>query len=236
MSIVFVIFVIQKSKNIDKQRFAVYNVGIMNTITNQTNPADYRLPRYREIPNVGLYLEQCAKYVNMHLTPLGFPELTTSMISNYVKQKIISGPQKKQYGAEHIACLVVLAIMKSVLSIEDARLILDDKRSQYDIASGYDVFCDIFEAQLKETFRPTAAKAPAMRKKEGSAFPSTGIVHNVVFAAVHKIYLNRQIKELRDRMQNDEAAAKQGAKKKDKEASAKEEQTHESSVDTDPVG
>ena len=45
----------------------------------------FRLPRYREIPNVGLYLEQVAKYINGYLNVLGYADITPSMISNYVK-------------------------------------------------------------------------------------------------------------------------------------------------------
>ena len=44
----------------------------------------FRLPRYTQIPDVGLYLEQVVRYVNAHLAPLGEPELTSSMVSNYV--------------------------------------------------------------------------------------------------------------------------------------------------------
>ena len=63
------------------------------------------LPRYAEIPNVGLYLEQVTKYINGYVAPLGCLELTTSMVSNYVKKGIIPKPIKKQYYAEHIWCL-----------------------------------------------------------------------------------------------------------------------------------
>ena len=31
---------------------------------------DFRLPRYNEIPNVGLYLEQTTKYISQYLEPL----------------------------------------------------------------------------------------------------------------------------------------------------------------------
>lgn len=55
----------------------------------------FRLPRYAQIPDVGLYLEQVVRYVNTHLAPLGEPELTSSMVSNYVKQGLISSPIKK---------------------------------------------------------------------------------------------------------------------------------------------
>ena len=50
----------------------------------------FTLPRYDEIPNVGLYLEQTAKYISEYLNCLGDFTLTRSMISNYVKKGIIA--------------------------------------------------------------------------------------------------------------------------------------------------
>ena len=64
---------------------------------------DFRLPRYAEIPNVGLYLEQTTKYINSYLAPLGCPEVTSSMVSNYVKKGLLPNPIKKQYDSQHIA-------------------------------------------------------------------------------------------------------------------------------------
>lgn len=212
----------------------------MSTIFDYESLAEYHLPRYKEIPDVGLYLEQCAKYINMQLTPLGFPELTTSMISNYVKQKIISGPQKKQYDAEHIACLTWLAITKSVLSIEDARMILDNKRNQYSIPEGYDYFCEIFEGQLKEVFRASSdKKICSQKKKDTPNFPSQGIVHSVVFCVVHKIHLNIQIETLRREIEVAEQSSSKNEKeqkKKSKETPPTEVTIGEQSKENDSVG
>lgn len=69
-------------------------------------PADinhFHLPLYREIPNVGLYLEQTVKYINECLKPLGCIKVTPSMISNYVKKGYVTSPLKKQYDATQIA-------------------------------------------------------------------------------------------------------------------------------------
>ena len=55
----------------------------------------FHLPRYFEIPDVGLYLKQVVKYINDILSPLGLPEMTASMISNYVKQGLIDKPVRK---------------------------------------------------------------------------------------------------------------------------------------------
>ena len=79
---------------------------------------DFHLPRYQEIPDVGLYLVQAAKYINSSLMPLGDGMLTGSMISNYVKKGLIGNPVKKQYSRDQIAYLIFIAICKSVLSLD----------------------------------------------------------------------------------------------------------------------
>ena len=65
-----------------------------------------RLPHYWEIPSVGLFLDQTAKYVSEYLKPLQDASLTGSMISNYVKKGLLSNPVKKQYSREQIAVAV----------------------------------------------------------------------------------------------------------------------------------
>ena len=46
----------------------------------------FGLPRYEEIPDVGLYLEQTANYITDYVRKLGGNEFTGSMIRNYVKR------------------------------------------------------------------------------------------------------------------------------------------------------
>ena len=67
---------------------------------------DFRLPRYSEIPNVGLYLEQVTKYICEYLAPIQDNAITGSMISNYVKKGLVSSPVKKLYNREQIAYLL----------------------------------------------------------------------------------------------------------------------------------
>ena len=55
----------------------------------------FALPKYNEIPNVGLYLEQASKYVSEFSVVLQGGAVTGSMISNYVKQGLLSNPVKK---------------------------------------------------------------------------------------------------------------------------------------------
>lgn len=108
---------------------------MMSIIENKINPieaqrcpvSEFRLPTYMEIPDVGLYLEQVSKFINSCLARDTGIRLTTSMISNYVKQKLISHPEKKQYSREQIATLMMIALCKTVLSLDEIRLLLESE-------------------------------------------------------------------------------------------------------------
>lgn len=163
-----------------------------NYITPKANISDFRLPRYSEIPNVGLYLEQVAKYVNGYLSPLGCMELTTSMISNYVKKDIVSNPIKKQYYAEQIAYLFFIAVAKNVLSIENTNVILKMQKEVYATETAYDYFCEEFEGMLQAVFYGSE-KSPVSSEKN---YQVKNMLQSVLFAAAHMVYLNDQFADL----------------------------------------
>ena len=91
----------------------------------------FYLPTYKEIPSVGLYLDQTSKYINECLTDLPDVELTNSMISNYVKKHLIANPIKKQYGRDQIACLLFIALTKNALTLDDVAGLFELQKSRY---------------------------------------------------------------------------------------------------------
>lgn len=162
-------------------------------IKTKSNIQEFRLPRYSEIPNVGLYLEQVAKYINGYLTPLGCMELTTSMISNYVKKGVIANPIRKQYYSEQIAYLFFIAIAKSVVSIENASVIIKMQKEVYDAATAYDYFCKEFECMLRSVFG-LAYEEPVPSSKNHQI---KNVLRSVLYASAHMVYLNDQFIEIR---------------------------------------
>ncbi len=112
----------------------------------------FRLPRYQEIPNVGLYLEQAAKYINEYMTPFAQFSLTPSMISNYVKKDLIANPVKKQYSRDQIAYLFFIAVAKSVISLDALAAFVKLQQRTYPLQKAYDYFCTEFENVLQFTF------------------------------------------------------------------------------------
>ena len=116
---------------------------------------DFRLPRYNEIPNMGLYLDQATKYVYEYLAPLGEYTLTPSMISNYVKKGLIANPVKKLYGRDHIAYLFFIAVAKSVLSLDALTGFIKLQQQTYTLPKAYDYFVEQLEQLLFFTFEIT---------------------------------------------------------------------------------
>ena len=108
----------------------------------------FRMPRYDELPNQGLYLEQTTQYINHVMAPLGCMELTSSMISNYVKKGIIASPIKKLYYREQIAYLFYITIAKNVLSLEHIQLLREMQEKSYPKEIAYNYLCDEFENML----------------------------------------------------------------------------------------
>ena len=108
----------------------------------------FHMPRYKEIPNVGLYLDQTVQYINQCIAPLGCSQVTTAMISNYVKQGSYVKPVKKLYYAEQIIHLLVIAIMKNVLSIENIHKLFHMQKGVYTDQVAYDYFCSELENML----------------------------------------------------------------------------------------
>ena len=108
----------------------------------------FHLPRYEEIPDSGMYLEQTAKYICEFLNPVLGNAITTSMISNYVKKDLIDNPVTKQYYREQIAYLIFIAIAKNVMSLDGLINFIALQKRTYDLRKAYDYFCDQFEVTL----------------------------------------------------------------------------------------
>ena len=146
---------------------------------------DFHFPAYNEIPDVGLFLEQTGKYINEFLKPILKSELTGSMISNYVKKKIIDSPVKKQYYRDHIVDLIFIAIAKPILSLESIRQMVVVEKALSNSREMYETFCSIFEETLKKTFHLSDER---QIKEEGDN--ATTVMRYISAAVSYKIFLD----------------------------------------------
>lgn len=158
----------------------------MNNIEIKNSLTSFHLPPYEEIPDVGLYLEQVARYINGFL--VDFPELqvTTSMISNYAKAKLFERVNKKTYTRDQIATLLFITLSKSVMSIDYVRTALTLCRDKkYDWHKAYSYYRHQLQEALNDIFRPTSEKNTSGLSEDMI------MLQNVCTAIAHKMYLER---------------------------------------------
>lgn len=157
---------------------------------------NFHLPRYHEIPDVGLFLEQTVRLINQYLQPLGGMEITPSMVSNYVKHKLIDPPIKKQYSRDQIAYLVFMAVAKTVMPLEDIRTLFVLQRTHYAPEVAYNYLCEEFENVLQYIFNIK----PALDTIGHSNTPVKMLLRTIITTIAHKIHLQKYFEAIKQEL------------------------------------
>lgn len=145
----------------------------------------FALPLWNEIPSVGLYLDQTVKYVNGYLKDYPGMEITGSMVSNYVKLKILPKAIKKVYSREQIAEIFFVAIAKNILSMDEIRACFAMMEGATTIENGYVLFRNQL-LTLLASFREMS-----FPRQDAKADAEEQILTNIVVAIAHKMYLDQ---------------------------------------------
>lgn len=142
---------------------------------------EFYLPAYEEIPDVGLYLDQTAKYINSFFSDYPQLQVTPSMIANYVKLKLVARVHKKTYNRDQIACFFIIALSKTVLSMDHIRILLGSQ-SVLDHAADYACFIGCMKENL--SYLNGIPYSNASRD-----IPHHEMLNRVTVAICHKMFL-----------------------------------------------
>lgn len=168
----------------------------MDIILDETTLRDIehtRLPRYQEIPDVGLYLNQAVKYINDIIYPLLQTTVTETMVSNYVKMHLVPSPVKKRYGREQICHLLFIAMGKTILSLDNIHLMLQMQLATHETREAYTYFCREFENQVRLSFG-LEPLTPELNQEGGD---EKRLLRRMIAALAQKIYLEHCFRHLR---------------------------------------
>ena len=121
---------------------------------------NFRLPRWNEIPNIDLYIDQVVSYLENYLSNYIKNEnekksekiITKTMINNYVKHEVIKPPVNKKYNREHIAYLFVIFILKQNYSMDEIKKLITLALDTSSTEDAYNRFCSEVEKAIKMTF------------------------------------------------------------------------------------
>ena len=151
------------------------------------------LPKYEEIPDVGLYRDQVTKYVNAYFEKFPNLSITNSMISNYVKQGLLPKCEKKLYRRDHIMRLIMIVFGKEVLSTEDLKQLFELQVRSYpnDVAYNY------FLLELDNVSKYICGIQDEMRIIGKQNTAEKNLLRNTVIALTHKLYITLSLKCLK---------------------------------------
>lgn len=127
---------------------------------NNNNILEFHLPRWEELPNIALYMDQVVSLIEEtlnNLIPLKDDKndkfITKTMINNYVKHGILTPPINKKYNKTHLARLIVICILKQVYSINDINSLIKLALETSGIEVSYNKFCILVEKSIETTFK-----------------------------------------------------------------------------------
>ena len=145
----------------------------------------FHCPRWEELPDVELYVDQMVSYIERHLAVLDVSGeghfITASMINNYVKMKLIPAPVKKRYGVRQLARLIVICSLKRDFSIGELHAMMDIELAKFENRVIYNVFCEEMERNIRHVFLGEALPQPGPSVEESS-------VRAVMTAFANKLY------------------------------------------------
>lgn len=117
------------------------------------------LPRWDEIPNIDLYIDQVVSLLENYLSDYIKNDnekdntiVTKTMINNYVKHGVINPPINKKYNKEHIAYLFVIFILKQIYSMGEIKKLITLALETSSIEDAYNRFCSELEKAIRMTF------------------------------------------------------------------------------------
>lgn len=152
---------------------------------------NFKLPRWDELPEMELYLNQVIKYMNIWLGEDN-NGITKTMVNNYVKAKLIPSPENKKYSKQAMATLFVIAILKPVYSIEEIHKLIKMALDFNDTKSSYNEFCEMVEKAVSATF-----ERKSLIKKPNPKDPRD-IFRNVSYSYACQLYVRTMLKKTDD--------------------------------------
>jgi hypothetical protein len=115
--------------------------------------SEYRPVQWDRLPELELYMDQVITLMNKELAPFstnGERLLSPSMINNYVKDGVLPRPEQKKYSRDHLAMLLMICMLKSVLLLPEIDTTLHGLTKGRSIGEVYPDFAKLQAASIDE--------------------------------------------------------------------------------------
>lgn len=149
---------------------------------------NYKLPAWKELPDIGLYMDQVIALLGQYLDFIPVEEqrdkpVTSTTINNYVRLKVMPAPEKRKYYRIHIAYLIMIFTLKQGTSISSLQKLLPAGGDEEEVRSFYTSY--IQRVQQVGNFYTSQTRAAAqdiLNAQETGA--EDGTVENFILQSV----------------------------------------------------
>lgn len=153
-------------------------------------------PRWTDLPQFDLYMDQVVQFVNELVTPAGMGEITPTMVNNYVKKGIISAPVKKKYTRGQLANIIVIAILKPVFNLDTIAAGIDYQLVNRQPQQAYDAFILSFTAAVQQAYADFGGDlVVSTASLEDTTVAQSAMVKLSINAVLQKLLVESMVRE-----------------------------------------
>lgn len=156
---------------------------------------NFTLPRYEELPDFPIFIEQVIMIVENRLSAFFFGDekiITKSMINNYVKSGLVRSPVKKKYERDQLAYIIVICLLKKSFNLDEIGLIINTVVNNISIDVSYDYFCtDLIKCLDSICAKEPIEHVPYLVANSQLAYAC----QSVLLTVAYKIYLESLLKK-----------------------------------------
>lgn len=121
----------------------------------QEKAKNFVCPVWSDFPDIELYMDQVISVLERYLAPF-FPEeekcITSTMINNYVKQRLLPPPENKRYGKRHLSYLFMISILKRFMQLSDISVLLENLVNEMGEERAFNFFSGELTTSLSRLF------------------------------------------------------------------------------------
>lgn len=164
---------------------------------------NYKLPEWKELPDIGLYMDQVIALLGQYLDFIPVEEqrdkpVTSTTINNYVRLKVMPPPEKRKYYRIHIAYLIMIFTLKQGTSISSLQKILPMGEEEETVRTFYNNY--VHRVQQVGHFYTTQTRAAGqdlLSAEAGEETVEDFIIQTILMSGFSQI-LGEKLLHLRD--------------------------------------
>ena len=147
---------------------------------------NYKLPAWKELPDIGLYMDQVIALLGQYLDFIPIEDskdkpVPPTTINNYVRLKVMPAPEKRKYYRVHIAFLIMIFTLKQGISINGLQQLLPSTADEEEVR----IFYTSYIARLQEVGNfYTAQTRAAVQDILDPETSDEGAIENVIIQSI----------------------------------------------------